>query len=106
VGFVHRGSLVALGRPHDLKETIGGDVVVIDPVDAERLRAAIRERFGHEPRPVDGVLRLETPRGHELVREVVEAFPADVRSVTFGRPTLEDVFVHVTGQRFWDEDRT
>jgi ABC-2 type transport system ATP-binding protein len=105
VGFVHRGSLVALGRPHDLKETIGGDVVVIDPVDAERLRAAIRERFGREPRPVDGVLRLETPRGHELVREVVEAFPADVRSVTFGRPTLEDVFVHVTGQRFWDEER-
>jgi ABC-2 type transport system ATP-binding protein len=33
---------------------------------------------------------------------VVEAFPGEVRSVTFGRPTLEDVFVHVTGRRFWE----
>jgi ABC-2 type transport system ATP-binding protein len=37
------------------------------------------------------------------VREVVEAFPGDIRAVTFGKPTLEDVFVHLTGERFWRE---
>ncbi len=35
------------------------------------------------------------------MREVVEAFPGDIRSVTFGKPTLEDVFVHLTGERFF-----
>jgi ABC-2 type transport system ATP-binding protein len=52
---------------------------------------------------VDGVLRVERPRGHEFVREVVEAFPGEVQSVTSGRPTLEDVFVSLTGQRLWGE---
>jgi ABC-2 type transport system ATP-binding protein len=105
VGFVHHGSLVALGTPTDLKDLIGGDVVVIDAADPERLRGDIRARFGCDPQRVDGVLRLETPRGHEFVREVVEAFPGDIRSVTFGKPTLEDVFVHVTGQQFWEDGR-
>jgi ABC-2 type transport system ATP-binding protein len=52
---------------------------------------------------VRGVLRLEIPRGHEFVRELVEAFPGEVQSVTFGRPTLEDAFVHLTGERLGEE---
>jgi len=34
------------------------------------------------------------------VRELVEAFPDAVRSLTYGKPTLEDVFVQATGRRF------
>jgi hypothetical protein len=33
----------------------------------------------------------------------VEAFPGEVQSVTSGRPTLEDVFVSLTGQRLWGD---
>ena len=106
VGFVHRGVLVAVGTPAELKAGIGGDVVVIDAAEPERLRARIQQRFGCEPRLVDGALRVEIPRGHELVREIVEAFPGDVRTVTFGKPTLEDVFVHLTGERFWSDEPT
>jgi ABC-2 type transport system ATP-binding protein len=53
---------------------------------------------------VDGSLRIERPRGHEFVREVVEAFPGEIQSITFGRPTLEDVFIHQTGHQFWEEE--
>jgi ABC-2 type transport system ATP-binding protein len=103
VGFVHRGSLVAVGTPESLKGEIGGDVVLVHTSDAEGMRIRIRQRFGCEPRLVDGVLRVELPRGHEFVREVVEAFPGEIHSATFGRPTLEDVFVRLTGHRFWEE---
>lgn len=103
IGFMHQGSLVAVGAPADLKADIGGDVVVIEALEPEHLRGKIQQRFGCEPRLVDGVLRIELPRGHEFVREVVEAFPADIRVVTFGKPTLEDVFVHLTGERFWSD---
>ena len=101
VGIIHQGKLVALGVPDGLKKEIGGDVVVILPQDLEGLRRKIRERFGCEPVCIDGTLRVERPRGHEFVREVVEAFPGEVKSVTFGKPTLEDVFVHQTGHRLW-----
>jgi len=104
VGFIHQGRLVAVGAPNDLKAEIGGDVVVVDAVDAEATRGRIEQRFGCVPRLVDGVLRVELPRGHEFVRDVVEAFSGDIRSVTYGKPTLEDVFVHLTGERFFSDE--
>jgi len=103
VGILHRGRLVALGSPGELKARLGGDVVVIQTANPPALQAKLRERFGCDPLLVDGVLRVERPRGHEFLREVVEAFPGEVQSVTSGRPTLEDVFVSLTGQRLWGE---
>jgi len=104
VGILHQGKLVALGTPDELKAKLGGDVVVIHSGNPEGLRERIRERFGCEPVLVDGSLRVERPRGHEFVRDVVDAFPGEVKSVTYGKPTLEDVFVHLTGRRLWGEE--
>lgn len=101
VGILNEGRLLQVGPPEELKAAVGGDVVVIHPQDAAALQAKILARFGAEALRVDGTLRIERPRGHELIRDLVEAFPDDVRAVTLGKPTLEDVFVHLTGQRFW-----
>lgn len=102
VGILHQGRLVALDTPDALKAQVGGDVVAIRTPHVREFREKLIQRFGCDPTVVDGSLRIERPRGHEFVREVVEAFPGEVQSVTFGRPTLEDVFIHRTGHRFWE----
>ncbi|MBI4514845.1 MAG: ABC transporter ATP-binding protein [Deltaproteobacteria bacterium] len=103
IAILHQGQVVGAGPPAELKSRVGGDVVVMHTRDAAALRLKLRQRFGCEAALVDGTLRLERPRGHEFVRDVVEAFPDDVSMVTFGKPTLEDVFIHLTGHRFWAE---
>jgi ABC-2 type transport system ATP-binding protein len=103
VGVIDRGRLVALDTPTALTAAVGGDVVVVQPTDVEALDAKVRARFGLAGVRVDGTLRLEHARGHELVRDLVEAFPDDVHSITFGKPTLEDVFVRLTGRRLHDD---
>jgi len=50
---------------------------------------------------VDGAVRIEKLRGHELVRDLIDAFGDEIESVSFGKPTLEDVFVHLTGHQFF-----
>jgi ABC-2 type transport system ATP-binding protein len=104
VGVLDRGRLVALDTPTALTAAVGGDVVVVQPTDVDALLEKVRERFGLEGVRVDGTLRLEHARGHELVRDLVEAFPDDVHSITFGKPTLEDVFVRLTGRRLFAEE--
>lgn len=96
VGILHEGRLVAAGTPEALKQSIGGDIVVVRSPKPQWLQAQLRERFGCEPALVDGTLRVERRRGHEFIRDVVEAFPAEITSATFGKPTLEDVFIHLT----------
>ena len=100
VGILHEGKLVALGAPDALKQSIGGDIVVIQSSDPHGLQKKLRERFGCEATVVDGSLRVERPRGHEFIRDVVEAFPGEITSAAFGRPTLEDVFIHLTLQSY------
>jgi ABC-2 type transport system ATP-binding protein len=100
VGILHEGKLMALGAPDALKHSIGGDIVVIHAHDPHGLQKKLRERFGCESTLVDGTLRVERPRGHEFIRDVVEAFPGEISSAAFGKPTLEDVFIHLTLQSY------
>ncbi len=101
IGVLHQGRLVAIAPPAELKARVGGDIVAINARDPEALRRKIAERMRINAVLVDGVLRVERPRGHDFVRDVVEAFGDEIESVTFGKPTLEDVFVHLTGHRFF-----
>ena len=100
VGILDSGTLVAIGAPDALKAQIGGDVVRIEGEVSERLSAAIAEKFGISPVLTGGHLRVECERGHELVRDLVAAFPNEIQTVQFGRPTLEDVFIKLTGNPF------
>ncbi len=99
VAILDRGRLVALGAPEALKAQVGGDVLVVAGPDPARLAERVRARFGLAGRLVDGTLRLERERGHELVRDLIEAFPEEVRTVSYGKPTLDDVFIRLTGHR-------
>ncbi len=106
VGILDVGKLVALGEPEALKTQIGGDVVLIESMDNENLCTTIAERFGVSTVLTVGVgspnpyIRIECERGHEFVRDVVAAFPEKIQSVRFGKPTLEDVFIKLTGNPF------
>ena len=100
VGILDSGRLVALGTPAELKAQIGGDVVQIETTKGEVLRNAIADRFDVLPILTENHLHVECERGHEFVRDVVAAFPDEIQTVRFGKPTLEDVFIKLTGTPF------
>ncbi len=104
LGILDRGRLVAIGTPDELRASIGGDCVTIEPKPGTDLAQLIESQFSVTSTRVGESLRIERERGHEFVREVVEAFPDDVLSISFGKPTLEDVFIQRTGHRFWEEE--
>ncbi len=99
VAILHRGRLVALGTPAALVEAVGGDVLTIAAQNPASLAPAIAARFGVKVDQVADRLRIERRRAHEFVPELVEAFPGEIDAVSYGKPTLEDVFVHHTGER-------
>ena len=101
VGVLDAGKLVALGEPDELKAQVSGDVVLVACIDNEVLCTEIIERFGVSPVLTDNLLRVECERGHEFVRDLVAAFPDKIQSVRFGKPTLEDVFIKLTGNPFF-----
>ena len=100
LAIMDQGKVAALGSPDALKAEIGGDVISIDSPEPARLKADLKARFGAEADLVDCTLRLERREGHTFIPQLIEAFPGAVRSVSLGKPTLEDVFIHHTGRKF------
>ena len=104
LAVMRQGRILACDTPAALKERIGGDVITLTTREPAALRDALRERLGVEASEVDGTLRLERPRGHEFIPQVIEAAPGLVDSVSVGKPTLQDVFIHLTGHRLGGDE--
>jgi ABC-2 type transport system ATP-binding protein len=102
--ILNEGKVVAMGTPDDLKHEIGGDVILLDAKDPDSLAQRIRARFQLDAQVLHGQVRIERENGHRFITDVVEAFPGEIEAISVSKPTLEDVFIHRTGHRFWTED--
>ena len=101
LAILNDGVLVALDTPEALKSRVGGDVIVLRTHDAKQLSQSISSRFSVPAAVIDNTVRIERPKGHEFITDLVEAFPGQIDAVTLSKPSLEDVFIHMTGQDFW-----
>ena len=104
LAILNEGSLVAMGTPEELTREIGGDVILLEARDPQKLAEGIREKFHVDATVMDSHVRLEIENGHRFVPDVVEAFPGEIQALSVSKPTLEDVFIHRTGHRFWSEE--
>jgi len=102
LAILQTGRLIACDTPAALKEKIGGDVISIVSRDPDALEKVLLEKLELKPDRVDSQLRIERARGHEFVPKIIEAAPLMVDSISVGKPTLEDVFIQLTGKRFSD----
>ena len=104
VGIINDGQLVAEGTPDDLKRSVGSDVIQVrlNSDDAEaaeallRLPNVVKVDFG--PR----ALLVSVSNGAAAVSPVavaLDAIGASVAELTLRTPTLDDVFLELTGDR-------
>src|SRR3954469_25678081 len=103
IAIMHAGNLAALDTPVALQAAVGGDAITIRTKDAATLAADIERQLSATAKVVDGSVRLEQANGHQWIARLVDAFPDRIESITLGKPTLEDVFIHFTGHRFWSD---
>lgn len=103
VAILHRGHCVVMGTPNELQAKIGGDMVIVQTNEPESLCEKIRRKFGGAPSVLEKTVRIEIKEGHKFIPPLVESFPGMIDAVSVGKPTLEDVFVHETGQKYGGE---
>lgn len=104
LAILNEGKLVALGTPAELKQEIGGDVILLDAHHAEPLAERIGTRFHVDAKVLGGQVRIERENGHRFIADLVEAFPGEIEAVSVSKPSLEDVFIRRTGHKFWTEE--
>ncbi|MEK6697881.1 MAG: ATP-binding cassette domain-containing protein [Nitrospirota bacterium] len=103
IAIIDHGKIIALDTPARLKDMVHGDVVRIVTVDNERAVREIETAFHATVREENGGLSLEVERGEEFVPKLIRALTVKTLSVSIQKPTLNDVFLRLTGRTIRDE---
>jgi ABC-2 type transport system ATP-binding protein len=102
VGILRTGKLVAEGPPTELKRALGDDLVVAE-VEGHDSRAVDRLALLNEVDDVtweQGRLTIRTPDASAALAPIAQLLGdvgVNVRSITLTKPTLDDVFMALTG---------
>jgi ABC-2 type transport system ATP-binding protein len=109
VGILHGGRLVAEGAPDALKHAIGDDVIVVrvhgDAADARRALDGVEGVQDVDARADELVIAVkEGPSAIGPVAVALHARGVAVRDLEMRRPTLDDVFLELTGSHIRRRD--
>jgi ABC-2 type transport system ATP-binding protein len=110
VGIINAGRIVAEGTPDDLKRSIGNDVIFVRlERDASPVRAAVVGTAGVQEVEARGNELVVTAHdGAATIGPVAVALndcDVPVRELTLRSPTLDDVFLELTGSHIQGDDR-
>jgi ABC-2 type transport system ATP-binding protein len=107
---IDHGKVIAEGTSDELKAQTGGerlDVRLEDPADAETAVTALSGMCLERPSVVDGTLSAAVLRHRGMVAEAVRRLDGagvGIDDISLHRPTLDDVFIALTGQAAESED--
>ncbi len=100
---IDHGKIIAVGSPDELKRRISGDVVTLNVSgDPEVAKQVLGGQPGVREITMDGrALRLAVEQGEEALPGMLRALDGDgirMESIQLARPTLDDVFLTLTGR--------
>lgn len=102
IAIIDGGQIIALDAPNVLKEQVGGDVISLHTSNLQEDAAAIKNQFALPATVFADEIRLEVRDGASFIPRFVREFNGSVQRISLSRPTLEDVFLKLTGHSIRD----
>lgn len=102
IAIIDNGAIIACATPSELKMSLKGDTVYIKTADDEKARSEIRDKLGLAASSVEAGLALVVPSAERFIPELFDALTTEVVSVNLKKPSLEEVFINLTGREIRD----
>lgn len=104
IAIIDNGKIIAMGSPAELKMTVGGDIVYIRTTDNVKTKEEIKRLFGFDVSEKGEELYMTCVMGDTCIPEMIRTIGEGVLSVRLQRPTLNDVFLKLTGKAIREEE--
>ena len=104
VAIIDYGEIVVMDTLETLKDSVGGDVISVRTEDNEAAMRVLVGEYKLCPSIRDDVISFAVPRGEEFLPGFVSGFPVPILSVGLARPTMENVFLKVTGRTIREQE--
>jgi ABC-2 type transport system ATP-binding protein len=106
VAIMDKGKIVALDKPHILKKTIGGEPSIHAKVKDSQAKKALSILKEYKTSVRDNEIHISTENPWETMTEVSNKLTSQevlIEKIEIAEPTLEDVFVKLTGRKLTEE---
>ncbi|MFD2759637.1 ATP-binding cassette domain-containing protein [Lentibacillus juripiscarius] len=103
VAVMDNGEVIALDTPDALKTDVGGDIVEIRTADNEKAKAEVEANYAVDVKEADDILTFQVNQGNAFLVQLVKELSVEIVTVNLRRPTLNDVFLHLTGREIREE---
>jgi ABC-2 type transport system ATP-binding protein len=104
IAIIDYGRTVALDTLEKLKDGVGGDVISIKTEDNEQAVRLLEGQYKFKPVIENGIVSFTVSHGEEFLPGFVSGFPLPLISIGLRRPTLEDVFLKLTGRNIREQE--
>jgi len=104
IAIIDYGKLVAIDTPEELKKLVGKDIISLKTDDDTKAAEEIRFRYRIETRYDSDGLTFEVASGEEFLPSFIKEFGTRILSVSLRRPSLDDVFLKLTGREIRQEE--
>jgi ABC-2 type transport system ATP-binding protein len=99
IAIVDHGLIVALDTPAALKQRVGKDQIAARTTDPAALARLLSEKYGLESTATDGGLTFLVEEGDAFIVKLLTADRPPLEGISVRRPTLDDVFLSLTGRQ-------
>lgn len=103
IAIIDRGKIIAQGSPEELKKSVGGDVIYLKTTNNLKALSIIKEQMSLTGKIKGDELFITVTRGDACLPELIRLLGDIVKSVRVQRPTLNDVFLNLTGKEIREE---
>jgi len=104
IAIIDKGKIIAMGSPEELKRMVSGDVVYIRTADNVHAKQEIEKLLNTPVSEKEGELYMTCDMGDTCIPEMIRKIGEKVLSVRLQRPTLNDVFLKLTGKAIRGEE--
>ena len=104
ISIIDNGCIIAIDTPERLKDSVGGDQVTLQAEDNTAAAEELKRRFGVKPHLDNGTITFTVPEGEKFIAGLLNGFDCRLVSINIRRPTLDDVFLKMTGRAIREEE--
>jgi len=102
IAVIDNGRIQAIDTPAALKQRIGGDKIIVGGDAA--LEQDLRARYDVDVQRVEGMFHFQMAGGAQFVPRLISDFGGRITSVQIKQPSLDDVFLSLTGHAIRAEE--
>lgn len=104
IAIIDHGKLIVMDTPEKLKKIAGEDIISLKTDDNDRATEEVKLRYGIEARRDSDGLTFEVTNGGEFLPAFIKEFGTRILSVSLRHPSLDDVFLKLTGKEIRQEE--